>query len=149
MKEEYRITNERARKVFIADDETEFSSKHSCEAYEWNLQIEEAIKRLQEIPRYEYTPSDMACYESWIWYYAKDEGDIDTILHALFDIDSTAASFKAEKYPTWVLARVDEDHGGTLTAIETFVKDTTQLVNQICDELYKRTEKIMKEEKKC
>lgn len=102
------------KRIFVADDGTEFQTVQDCRQYERDCAERSARSIVMKLPHFTCSPRWIDADFSWEWYFVSSDVELCAILEAVFNTDATAQMYTPPAYPCWIAWSADADGYGTI-----------------------------------
>ena len=118
------------KRIFVADDGTEFQTAQDCRQYEQDCAERNSKFIVAKLPHFTYSPQWIDPDFAWEWYFVSSDVELAAVREAVFNADASAHEYTPPAYPRWIACSVDDDGYGS-------IEGTIGLVLDGLDELKK------------
>ena len=118
------------KRIFVADDGTEFQTAQDCMQYERDCIERNARAIVSRLPHFLFSPAWIDPDYWWDWYFVSNDMELAAVREAVFDADSSAHEYTPPAYPCWIACSSDGGGCGT-------IEGTLEQVLDALDELKK------------
>lgn len=124
------------KRVFIAEDGTEFQTAQECVDYENGCVARRADAIVAKLPHFTYSPVWIDPDYCWEWYFVSSEEELRAVEVAILSEETDTRGFTPEHYPTWVAISVDlEGYGDIVGTSEKILQKLDGIKAEIAAEI--------------
>lgn len=124
------------KRVFIAEDGTEFQTAQECVDYENGCVARRADAIVAKLPHFTYSPVWIDPDYCWEWYFVSNEEELRAVEVAILSEETDTRGFTPEHYPTWVAISVDlEGYGDIVGTSEKILQKLDDIKAEIVAEI--------------
>ena len=124
------------KRVFIAEDGTEFQTAQECVDYENGCVARRADAIVAKLPHFTYSPVWIDPDYCWEWYFVSNEEESLDLGGGRLSEETDTRGFTPEHYPTWVAISVDlEGYGDIVGTSEKILQKLDDIKAEIVAEI--------------
>lgn len=124
------------KRIFVADDGTEFQTVQDCRQYERDCAERSARAIVAKLPHFDYSPNWIDPDFGWDWYYVSNDMELNAVRGVAFNSEASANEYTPPAYPCWICCSADGDGYGCIEGTVEQVFDTIdKLKKGITDEM--------------